>query len=413
MSKMNYNIIVADDDSDIVESITTQLEIISRRFGYQVHIFKALSATDIFLTLSTNPVDIVFLDYHFEGGKNGNEIIDQIEDQFNQKLIVLMSGRDKREIEGCIINKHKQMGQRFKFLRKPCEDIELQSQFLEFEKFFASFPLSYPLAYPKKKLEEEKGNKDHIRVSLLIKDLYESIMKFSIAVMMAELKYTKKTSRLKINISLCRELTFGACFDWFKSLYVYLSETSNDTFMPKLVALFNKSTWEPEILKFKTHRDKIIAHGYVTDSEKIDEYIKGVKLLIEHLKFTIVYPLFIVTETDFSSDEPAQDEHINYNIKLLMGSERIFSNWKIRSKQKLRQGYPYLANPQGAITPLYPLIYYKFCEQCRLAQVYMIDSVSENDITYNAPCNHRFSDKQAKKDFDSKFSHLCQFKDTN
>ncbi|MBK7994127.1 MAG: hypothetical protein IPK14_12115 [Blastocatellia bacterium] len=150
MSKIRYSIVVADDESDIVNSVTEQLTRIATQFGHQLKIFKALSAIDVITTLSTYNIDALFLDYHFEGGLSGDEIIDEIDDIFNQKLIILMSGRDQKEIESCVIKRHKGLGDRFKFLRKPFDYIELQTAYLEIEKFFSRFSVLFPYinSYP-------------------------------------------------------------------------------------------------------------------------------------------------------------------------------------------------------------------------------------------------------------------------
>jgi hypothetical protein len=48
-------------------------------------------------------VDFIFLDYQFENGINGDEIINNIQDLFGNKFIVLMSGWNEEEINNVVI----------------------------------------------------------------------------------------------------------------------------------------------------------------------------------------------------------------------------------------------------------------------------------------------------------------------
>jgi len=235
MGGANYCILVADDDTEVVESVSSYLEQFAQKFKDRIQVFPALSATDVLTILSEHRIDALFLDYHFEGGMSGDEIIDKIDDPFGDKLVILMSARERREIEGIVIKRHKHLGTRFKFLRKPFDYLEIQDKYLEIEQFFSSRPYPFPLAYARDALLASSTAQGQITA---MKDLIESIAKYSVAILMADLDRLKMTDEVNISINWNLGLTLGAWLVWLDNLLNYLGPKEGMAFMPELLQLF-------------------------------------------------------------------------------------------------------------------------------------------------------------------------------
>src|SRR5438132_1127549 len=124
MSGMKYKILVVDNEKDQVESTAAGIRRRANVNRDEVEIFTALDVSNALDILSANPVDVIVADYHFPSGMSGDDLIDRIEDPFGSKLIVLMSDKEEHKLESIISRRHKNLGARFRFLRKPFDELE-------------------------------------------------------------------------------------------------------------------------------------------------------------------------------------------------------------------------------------------------------------------------------------------------
>jgi CheY-like chemotaxis protein len=119
MNKREYSILVADDETAVVRSTIDDIKRIGHQLKLNLQLYPATSGSEVLKLIEEHQIDIIFLDYQFEGGMNGDEIIDNITDPFGDILIVLMSAWEQKELEKVIFKRHRKLGERFKFLRKP------------------------------------------------------------------------------------------------------------------------------------------------------------------------------------------------------------------------------------------------------------------------------------------------------
>src|SRR5208283_978287 len=140
---------------------------------------------DVLRILSQTPIDALFLDYRFKGGMSGDDIIDKVEDPFGLKTIILMSACDRGEVEGMVIKRYHHLGDRFKFLRKPFDYLEIEATYLEMKRFFEGLPYPLPIAYSLQALTATKTDQSRLTV---VKDIVESLVKYSVAVFMADIQ---------------------------------------------------------------------------------------------------------------------------------------------------------------------------------------------------------------------------------
>lgn len=253
MLKSHLSIIVADDEKEVVNSVGDCLEELARRFKDHIQIYPALSASEVLDILSKHSVDVLLLDYHFEGGMSGDEIIDRIADPFGQKLVIMMSAREKEEIEEIIIKRHVRLGTRFKFLRKPFDYLEVQDRYLEIKKFLSERPYPFPLAHVQRVLLTTSTSQGQITA---MKDLIESLIKYSVSILAADLGRLYREDRLDIRIKLNFGLTLGSWLKWLQELLDYFVPLENTAFVPELIKFFsphnNERNWALEfIYKFK------------------------------------------------------------------------------------------------------------------------------------------------------------------
>jgi CheY-like chemotaxis protein len=405
-----YNVLVADDEPAVIDSATTYIRQIAQRFRDNVQIFPAESASEVLDTLSKHKIDVVFLDYHFQGGMNGDEIIDRMKDPFDNKLVILMSGRGQNEIEGVITKRHKHMGTRFRFLRKPFDELEIKAKYFEIEQFFSSQPYPFPLAYPKQILSASLTGQRKIAA---IKDLVESLLKYGVALIMSDLSRLKIVDGLQLTIKLHHELTLGAWLQWFDQVIRYFTPHLADAHMPELIELFESGDGaSPNIhlrrmYEFKEYRDKEYAHGFMAEDDKYtlvaNRYKPELELLLQSLRFTSRYTLFTPVYLGFAGDGSGD---FAYEVKVLMGTETVFVHSHIQLPMRLNIGEIYSYNPGGACLALSPFFTYQLCETCGTQRFYILDRILPSQLEYNCFCNHRRFDKRARSEFDAKFGKI-------
>lgn len=133
MTTSNYNILIADDKKEEIEVVSRYLIELANKHQDSLQILSALSGFDALVTLSNDRVDVLFLDYHFEGGISGDEIIDRVFKRIESDkiIIVLMSGYRETALKDIIEKRHKDFHGRFWFIRKPIDPLAIQHLYLQ------------------------------------------------------------------------------------------------------------------------------------------------------------------------------------------------------------------------------------------------------------------------------------------
>jgi serine/threonine protein kinase len=397
MAGASYSILIVDDHTDVIQSLTSFLEQLAHQFEDSIEIHQATSVSDIMPHLSRHNIDVIFLDYQFESGMTGEDFIRKSNDLLNDKLVILMSGVDEEVLKEVLVKAHKQLGKQFAFLRKPFEYIEIQDKYLEIGKFFLSRPYPYPLAYAHQVFASSSTAQGQITA---MKDLFEAITKFSVFMFMADLLLSDILDEAVIGFRKKETITLG---DWLSLLGNFLTAIRSKedfVFAHELVSLFRESGHLGLIHKFEDEvQDTEIGHGYVKEegwyASLVREYAGSLESLFEAYSFASRYKLLTVEQIDF-----ADNNMVDYKVRVLMGAESKFNLISLKSKQRLRRNEIYIMNPRGEFLSLHPLLLYRVCKKCSKNELYMLEGIGENSLIFNAPCNHRFASKELKSDFD-------------
>ncbi len=397
-----FNILVADDEIEIVESITRDLKQLARKFDNRIAVFSATSATEIFNILDRRQIDALLLDYHFEGGINGDEIIDKIYDPFGRMLIILMSARDKEELEIVLIERHQNLGGRFRFLRKPFDELEIQHTYLDAKHWCLNRPYPFPIAYAYNVLIANSTSQAQV---MAIKNLIEIVVKFSIAIFMADIHRLEIDYQLPFNIPIAG-LTFNLWITWLCDLVNFLSPYLNVLYMPELLMLFcldrnDNVDYLKLIHDFSNEvSENELNCGYVKDErwyyKLANKFIPFMQSLFKELAFTAHYILLAQEVMDFSEND--LNTYI-YKVSYMMGSDTRFPLKDLHTRWSLKYNKVYLYGAKGNILSLYPFLIYSTCDQCTLSRLYLIDNITKQKIAYNTFCNHRvFLDEKTFKE---------------
>jgi CheY-like chemotaxis protein len=393
VARNSYNIIVADDEQADLDSVTELLSELAHKFGDQVQVLPATCGTDVIRILSRTPIDALFLDYHFKAGMSGDDIIDRIDDPFALKVIIVMSARGRGELEGMVIKRYHHLGDRFRFLRKPFDYLEIEAKYLEMKKLLEGLPCPFPIAYPIQALNATDTDQSRLTA---VKDIIESLAKFSAAVLTADIQNQVPTDEVEIGINPALGLTLGAWLKWLRCLVEWMQERGTAAFMPELLQVFAPAEGGgpgpfEKLYKFKDEvRDRELGHGYAKEKEwyanLLKEHEPYVLAFCARYSFTSRYVMFVVE--DMMIDDERNDAFA-YKARVLMGAESRFSIKSFRSKLRLRREEVYLLSPSGAALSLNPIVIYRVCNSCSLGRVYMLDSISGARLSYNSYCNHR------------------------
>jgi hypothetical protein len=296
------------------------------------------------------------------------------------------------------------MGERFRFLRKPFDGLELEAKYLEIEQFLLGLPYPFPLQYARQLLLTQTKGAERISA---IKDLIETFLKYSTGIIMSDLAERKTVNVVELKFRLLQELTLGAWIQWFESALEASQADAPHAFMPELHQLFtHDANFSKMMYQFKNYRnDK--EHGYTAVDAKYDldakEYALFVNAFLQVLNFFARYPVFVPLNVDFATNDP---DSFVYDAKVLMGTDAVLSQTRVTSRQRLKLNQIYCYSPNRHCLSLYPFASFTICRSCGGFRFYMLDRVMASECSFNATCNHRFSDKQAKVDFDQRIESV-------
>jgi hypothetical protein len=116
-----------------VEAITELLYGLAEKYNDKIEVHSAFSARDIWATLLLKSIDVLFLDYHFGNGANGDEALDRTPSDHVPKHIILISGYDDQDVLTIVMAKwYERYRRKFKFQVKPIQPLQMEALYLEF-----------------------------------------------------------------------------------------------------------------------------------------------------------------------------------------------------------------------------------------------------------------------------------------
>ncbi len=407
MKPAEFSILIADDERDIIASVAEHITQLSRRFKQTVHIHSASSAIEVLDVLGSQDVDALLLDYHFEGGMNGDEIMDTMSDPFGQKLIILMSGRPPKELEQLVIKRHKKLGGRFRFLRKPFETLELQEMYLQVLDFLGNRPYPCPLAYTHQVMTGATTAHDRLRS---LKDVVESLISYSVGVFTADCKRLGCLPAMKVKLAN-GPITLGAWLRWLTTAHSCIASQSGEPFMPELLQLFSDTTGGASAVKllyeFKNEvRDTELAHWFAREEDWYDRiverYAGEIQSMFDGFVFTTRYPLLTVETIDL----PRCLATFRYSVRSLMGVSGPFPVNSIDTQERLTKGEVFAYRPRGTFLCLHPVIRFEMCGKCSVRRFFFLEQAAPSKFTYRAHCNHLLERERPGGNQDTWFSEL-------
>jgi hypothetical protein len=336
---------------------------------------------------------------------NGDEIIEQITDPFETKFFVLMSGWKEDVLEKIITSNNKHLKSRCGFIKKPFDTLTFQASFLDMFSFFDTRSYPLPIQYVYNVVQDSEG----MAKALALKDFYETLIKFSVSILMADLLGQSNSATFRVGFKPDVKLTYGTWLWWLEDLLRFYKGSIEKTLVPEMIEFYETSSTNPLkiIGNFKNLRNNDLGHGYVKEDEWYgiitNDYEKSFDLLYKDLQFLSRYTLIYPEKTENLPDE---SEGYKYQVKSLMGSDMIPSTVDLHTTLRLIPKLVYIYSPTNGVLPLSPFISYKICTKCNNRKFYFLENIKYSNIEYNSFCNHRVEDKEAKTQFDQKYRFI-------
>jgi CheY-like chemotaxis protein len=395
-------ILVVDDNVEILASFQQSLNELGKRFRQKVEIKVAKNVLEALKSIRQHRVDAIFLDYHFDGGMSGDELLDFLPSYLDSLYIALISGKNEQELTQVVTKRHIKLNQNnfpFRYLSKPVSNLQLQDVYQSIVGFINKRPLPSTLAYTARAIDESESNLAKLTA---IKDFLETTMKYLTSILVSDAFHRKSRKLLQRQINKNVGYGFGVWLGWLRELYEQEKIGSNDDFIPEIweflsEPLFNQETPLKFLNMFKDIRDQKLGHGFVNEEayykSLIDELSKSFTQFRERLHFCTRYPLLAIEEINFSE---SNSDSFKYRVRVLMGLESRPATREICSRLRLKKNNVYLADPLGQFLMLHPFINFELCPKCDLRRVFMMDTTRGNQLSHVALCNHR---RESQADF--------------
>ena len=402
MSGMNYSILIVDDDITVIQSTRVHLERLAKEFGDKIKIYQAKTGIRALSIISEYRIDVIFLDYHFKTGVSGDDIIDKIEDPFNNLIIILMSAYEPEILAPIVTKRHRHLGSRFKFLKKYFGPLQLRSIYLEIELFFTNYPAPYPLAYAQKAFFASSTIQEKIAT---MKDVIESIAKYSVAILMSDIFHQNAVNSLIFGDVEKQEWNLKTWLNQLEYLIGAFQTLNKPAFMPELLQVFEEHN-KKHLIWMNQFAEKIedvgLGYGYARDegwyNVLFEEYSESLISLMENYRFISRY-ILLVPEKVNSLDKSGN--LIEYSCRFLMGAEVKFSLKSLRYRH-LRLNKVYLFRSRKKHVSLHPFIIYAFCTQCFRKHLYLVSKMQPKEVEYTSTCNSHIRNETDKDFFDMK-----------
>jgi hypothetical protein len=225
---------------------------------------------------------------------------------------------------------------------------------------------------------------------------------------MAELSELGLGSEVSIRLGWKSTMTFGAWLSWLRELLLLVKPYSSRLVVPQLLAALDGTGFQLRGLQsvtgqcllheLKNDRDLLASHGHA----RLDEFYQGLVTkysdpldrLYRQLRFLANYPLLRVESIDLQGGD-----QFTYCVRLLMGSDPNFAVTTLTFSVRLpRETVFILSVADGRVLRLHPFVLYRICQSCRTPHVFLLDSVSDKSLRYNAACDNRINVPECMKD---------------
>jgi len=401
----DISILVVDNEEEILASYKQSLEEFGKKFRHKVDIKVTRSVLDALRIIRHHRVDAVFLDYHFDAGMNGDEFIDLLPEHLNNLYIVLISSREKEELERIVTRRHIQLDQQnfpFRFLSKSTSDnfnLQLQDVYQNIISFLDRQPLPSLLAYTARTIDESDNSLAKLSA---MKDFLETTMKYLASILVADAFHRRPRKLLQRQINRNVGYGFGVWLGWLRELLDQEKISAINDFVPEIwEALFeplsDQQTPFGFLNSFKDIRDQKLGHGFVNEEvyykSLVEELSNPFTQFRERLHFCTRYHLIAVEGINF--DESDSDK-FKYRIRTLMGLDLRPATKELRTKLRLQKNNVYLVDSFGQFLLLHPFVSFELCPRCDSRRVFMMDTTRGDNLFHIALCNHR---RESKPDF--------------
>ncbi|MEA5468289.1 trypsin-like peptidase domain-containing protein [Spirulina sp. 06S082] len=395
-------ILVVDDEEKDLVSFKQSLYELGNKFGHQIDIKSENNVLEALKVIRQHRVDAIFLDYYFEGGMNGDELLDFLPAHLDSLYIALVSGRNEEELDKIVTKRNANLDNKdfpFRYLSKPVYSLQLKDVYQDIVEFLSKRPLPNPLAYTSRVVDESENKLEKLTAMNIF---LETTMKYLVGILASDGLYRNAQRLLPRRFNKRIEYSFGVCLEWLDELYQQAQHTNTgvNNFVPEILEFLSKPLSSQQTpLEFLKSFENICEHplrrGFINDEAYyrniIDELHQPLTQLRKRLNFLIRYSLVAVEEINVNESD---SNSFKYRLRVLMGLESHPVARTFVSKMKLEKGNIYIKNKVfrkdslDQFLLLNPFVSFQFCPSCGVRRIFMLDTIQEEKLYHRDYVNH-------------------------
>lgn len=410
----SYNILIVDDEESVVNSIQSELEIISQKAGHNNCIFTSNKPSSAKRILNKRRIDILFVDYLFDCGEKLSDFLEFLEDSDLTPYTAIVSGFKKNRYESTEIKV--KTGQSYHFKKnseQPLSSGDISSIYTTAITYLDGKKLPNPLH--RNKLKYDSVNEDRYcdRLSSLF-IFCEFLVRYSNYLILSDIReYNRKSSNKLIPyFYLKKYYQFGLSHEILNALLEQVNQYKCS--IKRMLSIFSTSLSNGEqpidFLGRVLEKRNSKSHPFSSYSEYdckslLCELTPEFNELKGRLRILSDYPLIYLEGID---------DDYKYVCKLLMGDEFIGneSNFesqvlkKIKVNSSLELKKVYVKNRKRLIS-LDPFIKLFRCNKCNSNVIFLMNGIPKKDsdlVEYKCMSNHELL--MSKIDDSQKFKSL-------
>lgn len=366
----NIKILIVDDIKDVVDGIEKELLHIIKKLAINITIYKAYNILDaIYLTEDEN-INMFFIDYDFKGGLDGYEFIKELNNEYKNKFMVLMTSHDELSKLPTILtqsNRESKYNQ-FLFCAKPLNELTIHDLLIKSIEYFSKInsenknleivvkKLPFPLSSILWRYNIENNKEAHLFNYFEAVSKYLSILILSYFVK-DEKFYNQNKNTIKSNMKKWYERpTFG---NWNKCIERYsdILNNSESNLIPKnLKLLIINKKFLTDLNEIAELRNRWKAHGGFAGEVEVQQRIETLNNYLEKINANLIeaFDKLLLIKGDICRSTHTIKKNTVFNLN---GIITPFSKQVIESKEIFNTGTLYLCNLKDSTSiPLLPLI---------------------------------------------------------
>jgi len=375
MSK-NIKILIVDDMEDVVDGIEKELlhiikkELVIKELAINITIYKAYNILDALDLTEDENINMFFIDYDFKGGLDGYEFITELNNEYKNKFMVLMTSHDELSKLTTILTQSNRESKdnEFLFSAKPLNKLTIYDFLIKSIEYFSKInsenknleiivkKLPFPLSSILWRYNIEDNKEAHLF------NYFEAVSKYlSIIILSYFIKdkkfYNENKNTIKSNRKTWYERpSFG---NWNKCIERYsdVLNNSKSNLIPKnLKLLIINKEFLTDLNEIAILRNEWKGHGGFAGEKEAQKRIKILNNYLEKINKNLIeaFDRVLLIKGDTCSSTRTIKKNTVFNLN---GIITPFSKQIIESKEIFNTETLYLCNLKDSTSiPLLPLI---------------------------------------------------------